>query len=77
MLDNQRKAKATPTEKCDLHPSISNGNDDVAKTQAVGPVVSSDSGTDVGYVSSEEDSDFEASVAPDSCARVHSSITLN
>ena len=34
MPHNQQKAKARPAEKCDLHPSIADSNDDVAKTQA-------------------------------------------
>ena len=34
MPDNQQKTKARPAETCDLHPSIVNSNDDVAKTQA-------------------------------------------
>ena len=34
MPDNQQKAKARPVEKCDLHPTIADSNDDVAKTQA-------------------------------------------
>ena len=77
MSSNQEKANEKRSQKRKSHPSITDSNDDVVKTKAVGVAVSGDSGTDVGHVSSDEDSDVEASVVPDICAQVYSLIALD